>query len=167
MSISRSRSRRKFEKRKQENQENYINRNTRYFYVGYLVLAIIISGFTIYIGGALFKSEQEENVSKYPYYENIESDIILISTSWSDSFFNGKLTASGEFFDSNSFTAAHPTLAFGTEIIVINPENSHMIKVRINDRSTDGLILSERAAQALDIREAITELKTKVITIAE
>lgn len=135
--------------------------------MGYLVLSIIISGFTIFVVGALFKPEQKENVSKYPYSANIESDIILISTSWSDDYFDGKITASGEVFDSNGFTAGHPTLPFGTYILITNPNNGNRIKVRINDRISNGLVVSQRVAQALDLKDSITEVYIKIITTVE
>jgi rare lipoprotein A len=46
----------------------------------------------------------------------------------------GSVTASGELFDRDGFTAAHRTLAFDTLVRVTNPANSWAIVVRINDR---------------------------------
>ncbi len=45
-----------------------------------------------------------------------------------------EVTASGELFDRDDFTAAHPTLAFDTEVRVTNPANGLSVVVRINDR---------------------------------
>jgi rare lipoprotein A len=50
---------------------------------------------------------------------------------YSDSF-AGEETANGEFYDPNAFTAAHPTLPFGTWVTVTGPNGS--VSVRINDR---------------------------------
>jgi rare lipoprotein A len=46
----------------------------------------------------------------------------------------GAVTASGEPFDPGDYTAAHPTLAFDTQVRVTNPANGWSIVVRINDR---------------------------------
>jgi rare lipoprotein A len=48
--------------------------------------------------------------------------------------FNGKKTASGEFFSLSNFTAAHRSLPFGTSVRVINLDNGKNVVVRINDR---------------------------------
>jgi rare lipoprotein A len=47
---------------------------------------------------------------------------------------SGAETASGELFDRDGFTAAHPTLAFDTRVRVTNPATGWSIVVRINDR---------------------------------
>lgn len=46
--------------------------------------------------------------------------------------FTGEKTANGEYYDPNAFTAAHPSLPFGTWVTVSGPAGS--IQVRINDR---------------------------------
>jgi rare lipoprotein A len=43
-------------------------------------------------------------------------------------------TASGEIFNPNELTAAHPTLPFGTRLRVTNVANGRSVIVRINDR---------------------------------
>jgi len=53
--------------------------------------------------------------------------------SWYGGKFQGRQTASGEIFDTNKFTAAHKTLAFGTLVKVTNLENGKSTVVRIND----------------------------------
>lgn len=68
--------------------------------------------------------------------------------------FTGEMTANGEFYDPNAFTAAHPSLPFGTWVTVSGPSGS--IQVRINDRGpfVGGRIidLSRAAGQAVGIR---------------
>jgi rare lipoprotein A len=54
--------------------------------------------------------------------------------SWYGGKFQGRYTANGEIFDTNKFTAAHKTLAFGTLVKVTNLENGQSTVVRINDR---------------------------------
>jgi len=54
--------------------------------------------------------------------------------SWYGPKFNGKRTASGERYDMNAFTAAHPSLPFGTKIGVRNTRTGREVMVRVNDR---------------------------------
>ena len=46
----------------------------------------------------------------------------------------GTKTASGEKFDTNELTAAHPTLPFGTQLRVTNVTTGRSVTVRVNDR---------------------------------
>jgi rare lipoprotein A len=73
--------------------------------------------------------------------------------SWYGPGFHGRRTASGEVFDQTALTAAHPTLAFGTRLLVVNLDNGLEVEVRINDRGpfVDGRIIdvSHRAAELL------------------
>ena len=75
--------------------------------------------------------------------------------SWYGRRFHGRRTASGEIFDMNSATAAHPTLPFGTRVQVTNLENGRSVVVRINDRGPFVrrriIDISQRAAQVLGI----------------
>ncbi len=48
--------------------------------------------------------------------------------------FHGKKTATGEIFDQNEKTAAHPTLPLGTKATVTNLDNGTSVDVTINDR---------------------------------
>jgi rare lipoprotein A len=54
--------------------------------------------------------------------------------SWYGPKFNGKLTASGERYDMNAYTAAHPSLPFGTKIGVRNTRTGREVVVKVNDR---------------------------------
>ena len=56
------------------------------------------------------------------------------NASWYGPTQNGKETASGETFDQNELTAAHPTLPLGTKAVVTNLENGKSVRVTINDR---------------------------------
>ena len=47
---------------------------------------------------------------------------------------SGKLTANGETFNPNGYTAAHRSLKFGTKVRVTNLRNGRSVIVRINDR---------------------------------
>jgi rare lipoprotein A len=46
----------------------------------------------------------------------------------------GNRTASGEKYNPNELTAAHPTLPFGTKLRVTNTHTGRSVTVRVNDR---------------------------------
>ena len=73
--------------------------------------------------------------------------------SWYGEPFHGRKTASGEKYDMNDLTCAHPTLAFGTRLRVENLDNGRSITVRVNDRGPFKkeriLDVSRKAAQEL------------------
>jgi rare lipoprotein A len=75
--------------------------------------------------------------------------------SWYGARHHGKRTASGELFDQKKFTAAHPTLPWGSMVKVTNLANGKSVEVRINDRGPFGkgriIDLSRAAARALDM----------------
>jgi len=54
--------------------------------------------------------------------------------SWYGKEFEGKPTASGEIFNPDLYTAAHPNLPFGTILMVTNKQNMRQVTVRVNDR---------------------------------
>jgi len=73
--------------------------------------------------------------------------------SWYGGKFHGRLTASGERFDTNMLTAAHKTLPFGTVVKVTNIANGRFTFVRINDRGpfVAGRIIDLSRAAAQEI----------------
>jgi rare lipoprotein A len=77
--------------------------------------------------------------------------------SWYGEQFQGKETASGEPFNMEDFTAAHPTLPLGTYVKVTNLRNGRSVVVRINDRGpvVDGRIIdvSYNAARSLGFKD--------------
>ena len=58
----------------------------------------------------------------------------VTKVSWYGPGFHGRLTASGEVYDENAFTAASPTLPFNSLVEVVNLSNGKKIVVKINDR---------------------------------
>jgi rare lipoprotein A len=79
------------------------------------------------------------------------------TASWYGEYFQGKQTASGEPYDMQDFTAAHPTLPLGTFVKVTNLRNGKVVVVRINDRGpvVEGRIidLSYNSARALGFEQ--------------
>jgi rare lipoprotein A (peptidoglycan hydrolase) len=56
------------------------------------------------------------------------------NASWYGAEFEGRKTANGEYFNSESLTAAHPSLPFGSWVRIVNTRNGKFEVVRINDR---------------------------------
>jgi len=79
------------------------------------------------------------------------------TASWYGEFFQGKETASGEPFDMQALTAAHPTLPLGSFVRVTNLRNGRAVVVRINDRGpvVEGRIIdvSYNTARVLGFEE--------------
>ncbi|GMM88776.1 MULTISPECIES: septal ring lytic transglycosylase RlpA family protein [Vibrio] len=66
--------------------------------------------------------------------EYAKSHTLVGQASWYGNKFHGKLTASGETYDMNAYTAAHKTLPFGTIVRVTNTSTNKSVDVKINDR---------------------------------
>jgi rare lipoprotein A len=69
--------------------------------------------------------------------------------SWYGGDFQGKPTASGDPFDQNRLTAAHPELPLGAKVEVTNLENGRSVEVEINDRGP-----APDAGRAIDLSKA-------------
>lgn len=73
--------------------------------------------------------------------------------SWYGGEFHGRRTASGEIFDAEALTAAHPTLPIPSLVQVTNLANGREVIVRVNDRGPfhGGRLIdvSRRAAEVL------------------
>ena len=75
--------------------------------------------------------------------------------SWYGGHFQGRRTASGETFDRQALTAAHPSLPFQTRLVVTNLENGRSVTVRVNDRGPGNgraIDLSEAAARQIGMK---------------
>jgi len=78
--------------------------------------------------------------------------------SWYGTEFDGKPTASGEIFNAASYTAAHPSLPFGSILTVTNLHNNRRVTVKVNDR---GPFVAERI---IDLSLAAAEVLQMVET---
>ena len=77
-------------------------------------------------------------------------------------------TASGEKFNPNGLTAAHPTLPFGTRLRVTNVANGRSVIVRVNDRGPfvrgRAVDVSSSAAERIGmIDQGVAKVKLDVI----
>lgn len=77
--------------------------------------------------------------------------------------FHGRPTASGEPFDQDAMTAAHPKLPLGSEVTVTDPATGRQVEVEVNDRGPyvggRDIDLSRGAAEELGImQEGVAEV---------
>ena len=84
------------------------------------------------------------------------------------SFYSDTETASGEKFDRNELTAAHPSLPFGTKLRVTDVSSGRFVTVRVNDRGpfVRGRVvdISPSAAEALGmVDKGITNVRLDVV----
>lgn len=79
------------------------------------------------------------------------------NASWYGDDFHGRKTASGEAYDMHDLTAAHPSLPFGSVVVVQEVSTGKTVTVRINDRGpfAKGRVidLSFQAAKLLGLIE--------------
>jgi rare lipoprotein A len=83
--------------------------------------------------------------------------------------YHGRRTASGEIYDENELSAAHPFYPFGTRVRVVNLENGQTVVLEVNDRGpfVDGRIIdvSYIAARKLGfVRKGLAEVRVEVVT---
>jgi len=85
--------------------------------------------------------------------------------------FAGRLTANGERYDPNAYTAAHRTLPFDSVVRVVHERTGQWVLVRINGRGPYGpgvriIDLSYRAASTLAmVREGVTRVRLEVLEV--
>ena len=87
--------------------------------------------------------------------------------SWYGQKWNGRLTSSGQRFYTDSMTAAHKRLPFGTVVKVTNMSNDSVIYVKITDRlpqsSARSIDLTPKAAKKLNFySNGLTKVKIEV-----
>src|SRR5688572_19150833 len=68
--------------------------------------------------------------------------------------FHGRMTASGEIYDQEKMTAAHPTLEFGSRVRVTNLSNGESVVVRVTDRGpyVRGRVIDVSVGAARELR---------------
>lgn len=106
-----------------------------------------------------YKDADEQNLNA----EDLEFIEQGVASYYADEY-HGKKTASGEIYNMNDFTAAHPYLEFGIKLLVRNLKNHKTVVVRVNDRMPNfkGRVidLSLAAAKKIDmISEGTVEVK--------
>jgi rare lipoprotein A len=91
--------------------------------------------------------------------------------SWYGERFHERATASGEPFDADGLTMAHPSLPFGTRVRVTNLRNGRSVVVRVNDRGPrvgDRIAdLSRAAAERIGmLRRGLVRARLEVVAAA-
>jgi len=92
--------------------------------------------------------------------------------SWYGPGFHGNPTASGEIYNENALTAAHPTLPLGTPVEVTNLANGKSVWVRITDRGPyvrgRAIDLSRGAAQKLGmVKAGLSRVRIKLLVASQ
>lgn len=92
--------------------------------------------------------------------------------SWYGPGFHGRKTASGERFDMDGMTAAHPSLPLGSWVLVRNLRNDRAVVVRVTDRGPFAkkrvLDLSKAAAKKLGfLRQGATQVEIRKLSRTE
>jgi rare lipoprotein A len=76
----------------------------------------------------------EVNGRRYHVMKSSKGYVARGIASWYGSKFHGHRTSSGEPYDMNAMTAAHPTLPIPTYVQVTNLRNGRKVIVKVNDR---------------------------------
>ena len=103
-----------------------------------------------------------------PYASEKNTGDLKLPSSGVASFYTDTRTASGEKFNPEELTAAHPTLPFGTKLRVTNAVTGRSVTVRVNDRGpyVHGRVVdvTHSAAQALGmVGSGIAKVKLDVV----
>jgi rare lipoprotein A len=90
------------------------------------------------------------------------------NASWYGAHLQGRRTASGEPYDPQSLTAAHPTLPLHSTVRVTNLNNGRSVEVRINDRGPYTgrrvIDLSLKAAETIGLmRRGVARVKVEAL----
>jgi len=118
------------------------------------------------------REEPRARLGNPPFYEVAGKRYVVLESaagysergvaSWYGPTFHGGRTATGETYDMNAMTGAHPTLPLPTWVQVTNLQNGRSVVVRLNDRgpfSNNRIIdLSRAAALQLDMIRAGTAM---------
>ena len=96
-------------------------------------------------------------------------EIVMGPVSYYSRAMAGRRTASGERFDPDALTMAHPTLPFGTRVLITLPDASRSVVVRVNDRGpihgSRIADLSPAAANVLGfLRRGLTQVRLEVLS---
>ncbi|WP_145515377.1 endolytic peptidoglycan transglycosylase RlpA [Yersinia aleksiciae] len=116
-----------------------------------------------------FNQDYKVNGQSYSIIKDPQNFTQIGLAAWYGEEANGNTTATGETFDPNALTAAHPTLPIPSYVRVTNVSNGRQIVVRVNDRGpyTPGRVidLSKAAADRLNISNN-TKVKIDFINVA-
>lgn len=117
---------------------------------------VIADGQPVPHGGGQYLVGKPYTVAGQTYYPSERHIVQVGNASWYGDAFHGRLTANGEIYDRDGFTAAHPTMPLPSYARVTNLRNNASMIVRVNDRgpyaSNRIMDVSRRVAEALDFK---------------
>lgn len=119
-----------------------------------------------------FKIGQPYRINGNVYRPRLVGEYEVVGVaSWYGRPYHGRLTANGEVFDMNAFTAAHPTLPLPSLVEVTNLANDRSMVLRVNDRGpfVDNRVidLSRAAARALGFeRQGLARVHVRYLGLA-
>ena len=117
---------------------------------------VIADGQPIPHGGGQYLVGKPYTVAGQTYYPSERHVTQVGNASWYGDAFHGRLTANGEIYDRDGFTAAHPTMPLPSYARVTNLRNGYSMIVRVNDRgpyaSSRVMDVSRRVAETLDFK---------------
>ncbi len=123
---------------------------------------VIADGQPVPHGGGQYLVGKPYTVAGQTYFPSERHIVQVGKASWYGDAFHGRLTANGEIYDRDGFTAAHPTLPLPSYARVTNLRNNTSMIVRVNDRGPYAanriMDVSRGVADALDIRRSGTAL---------
>ncbi len=129
---------------------------------------VIADGQPVPRGGGQYLVGKPYTVAGQTYYPSERRIVQVGNASWYGDAFHGRLTANGEIYDRDAFTAAHPTMPLPSYARVTNLRNNYSMIVRVNDRgpyaSNRIMDVSRRVAEALDYkRYGTTRVKVEYV----
>ena len=117
---------------------------------------VVADGQPIPHGGGQYLVGRPYTVAGHTYYPSEHRITQIGNASWYGDAFHGRLTANGEIYDRDGFTAAHPTMPLPSYARVTNLRNNSSMIVRVNDRgpyaSNRVMDVSRRVAETLDFK---------------
>ncbi|MBI3123834.1 MAG: septal ring lytic transglycosylase RlpA family protein [Ignavibacteriales bacterium] len=142
----------------------------------FLVILLAACSSTVRYQKIKFEPAEKEAVSEaIPRIEDSDAEVLETQTGVASFYadkYNGLPTYSGEIYDMNGLSAAHPSYRMGTIVRVTNLYNKKTVTIPINDRMPfhpDRIIdLSYGVAIALDMVTAgIVDVKVEVLKWGE
>jgi len=102
------------------------------------------------------------------FAQTSETPVVKGKASFYSDWFDGRLTANGEFFSQEEYTAAHKSLPFDTWVEIKNLDNKKTVYLRINDRGPyiKGRIidLSKAGAKAIgNLKQGIFNVEMRIV----
>jgi rare lipoprotein A len=124
---------------------------------------------TIYISDVSLSNAKQAAKKANPPGHKLATQTRYGLASWYERTNRNPRTASGERFDDQALTAAHPRLPLGSRVRVTNLRNGRSVLVRVNDRGPfirGRLIdLSKGAAQQLGfVRQGLAYVRVSVVS---